>query len=77
MPGMLSGAQMAALRRARGAEFDRLFLAGMIQHHQGAVRMAREEMDAGSEVLALELASDVATGQLAEVQRMRDVRRSL
>ncbi len=36
MPGMLTPEQMAALRKARGAEFDRLFLTGMIQHHNGA-----------------------------------------
>ena len=39
MPGMLSDEEMAALDRARGAEFDRLFLEGMIRHHQGAIDM--------------------------------------
>src|SRR6184192_1099196 len=36
MPGMLTPKQMDALRKANGAEFDRLFLTGMIQHHNGA-----------------------------------------
>src|SRR5215831_13343398 len=39
MPGMLTAEQMEALRKARDAEFDRLFLAGMIQHHGGALTM--------------------------------------
>src|SRR6266571_2185886 len=39
MPGMLTDEEMAALDRARGAEFDRLFLVGMIKHHQGAIDM--------------------------------------
>lgn len=77
MPGMLSGQQMADLADARGARFDRLFLAGMIEHHQGAIDMAAEVMQTGSDVLALELAADIATGQLAEIGRMQDVRRSL
>ena len=39
MPGMLTDEEMAALDRARGPEFDRLFLNGMIRHHQGAIDM--------------------------------------
>lgn len=77
MPGMLTERQMDRLAAARGTRFDRLFLAGMIEHHRGAVEMASEEMQAGSETLALELAADIATGQLAEIRRMQDVRRSL
>ncbi|HEX8242514.1 MAG TPA: DUF305 domain-containing protein, partial [Longimicrobium sp.] len=42
MPGMLTDEQMAALDRARGAEFDRLFLTYMIQHHRGATSMVTE-----------------------------------
>src|SRR5207247_5851530 len=39
MPGMLTDEEMAQLDRARGPEFDRLFLVGMIKHHQGAIDM--------------------------------------
>ena len=42
MPGMLTPAQMEALRAAKGAEFDRLFLSGMIQHHTGALTMVKD-----------------------------------
>ncbi len=42
MPGMLTPKQMEALRNAKGAEFDRLFLTGMIQHHNGALIMVKD-----------------------------------
>ena len=45
MPGMLTPKQMAALGKASGAEFDRLFLTGMIQHHNGALIMVKELFD--------------------------------
>jgi len=77
MRGMLTDRQMAELAQARGAEFDRLFIAGMIQHHEGAVAMARDEMEAGSDTVALELAADVAAGQQAEIGRLAAIRRDL
>lgn len=77
MAGMLTDEQMAELEAARGARFDRLFLAGMIQHHQGAVEMAGAEIEEGSDQLALELAADISAGQQAEIGRMQDLRRSL
>ena len=45
MPGMLSPKQMAALRASEGAQFDHLFLTGMIQHHTGALTMVKELFD--------------------------------
>jgi uncharacterized protein (DUF305 family) len=75
MPGMLTSGQLRDLRAARGAEFDRLFLAGMIQHHQGAVDMAATELEEGVDTLALEMAGEVSSGQLAEIRRMEDLQR--
>ena len=73
MPGMLTTAQMAALSGAQGAAFDRLFLAGMIRHHEGALTMVRELFAAPgaaqeSEVFAF--ASDVDADQRMEIERM-------
>src|SRR5277367_1207398 len=45
MPGMLTPQQMEALRNAKGAEFDYLFLTGMIQHHNGALIMVKDLFD--------------------------------
>jgi uncharacterized protein (DUF305 family) len=74
MPGMLTPAQMEELEKARGAEFDRLFLTGMIQHHQGALVMVRELFDASGAAQEAEIfnfATDVDSGQRAEIKRMR------
>lgn len=40
MDGMLSSAQMKALENSSGAEFEHLWLEGMIYHHQGAIDMS-------------------------------------
>ncbi len=74
MPGMLSGKQMAALRRARGPEFDRLFLEGMIQHHKGALVMVKEMFDtagSGQDAELFNFATDVDSGQRAEIKIMQ------
>jgi uncharacterized protein (DUF305 family) len=74
MPGMLTPEQMEALRKAKGAEFDRLFLAGMIQHHNGALIMVKDLFDtagAGQEADLFNFATDVDTGQRAEIRIMQ------
>jgi len=74
MPGMLTAAQMAALAKARGAEFDRLFLTGMIQHHEGAITMVKElfaTTGAAQPTDVFRFASDVDADQRAEITRMR------
>lgn len=74
MPGMLTDEQMAALERARGSAFDRLFLTGMIGHHQGAIDMVEElfsHSDAGHDPTVFRFASDVVADQSAEIHKMR------
>ena len=74
MPGMLSPKQMAALRKAKGKQFDQLFLTGMIQHHQGALTMVDKlfsSQGAGQEEYVFRFASDVSTDQTTEIDRMR------
>ena len=74
MPGMLSPKQMEALRKASGAEFDRLFLRGMIQHHNGALVMVKELFDtagAGQDAELFNFATDVDSGQRAEIKIMQ------
>ncbi|MEG3615447.1 MULTISPECIES: DUF305 domain-containing protein [Isoptericola] len=73
MPGMLSDAQMAELEAASGTTFDRLYLEGMIQHHQGAVTMSTELAVDGINFRTQELANDIGAGQLAEIGRMQDM----
>ncbi|MGQ0703688.1 MAG: DUF305 domain-containing protein [Gemmatimonadales bacterium] len=73
MPGMLSPAQMDSLGRARGAEFDRLFLAFMIQHHEGALTMVEQLIGsaaAAQDDSVFKLAADISADQTAEIDRM-------
>jgi uncharacterized protein (DUF305 family) len=73
MPGMLSAEQMEALRKARGEAFDRLFLKGMIQHHDGALTMVKDLFDtagAGQDAELFNFATDVDSGQRAEIRIM-------
>lgn len=74
MLGMLSPEQMEALRNAKGAEFDRLFLKGMIQHHEGAIAMVGElfaTSGAGQDAELFNFATDVDSGQRAEINTMK------
>jgi uncharacterized protein (DUF305 family) len=74
MPGMLTDEQMKQLDAARDAEFDRLFLTFMIQHHQGAIAMVDtlfKSYGAGQDDLVYKVASDVWADQMAEIERMQ------
>ena len=73
MPGMLTDAQLQELDSARGADFDRLFLTFMIQHHRGAVTMVKALFvndGAGQDHTVFKFASDVNTDQTTEIARM-------
>jgi uncharacterized protein (DUF305 family) len=74
MPGMLTAKQMASLKKAKGEEFDRLFLTGMIQHHGGALIMVKDLFDtagAGQDAELFNFATDVDSGQRAEIRIMQ------
>ena len=76
MPGMLSAQQMEALRNAKGAEFDRLFLTGMIQHHDGALTMVKDLFDtagAGQDAEIFNFATDADNTQRAEIKIMQSM----
>lgn len=76
MPGMLSDAQLKALDQARGADFDRLFLTGMIQHHQGALKMVIElaaSPGGGQQPDLFRFVTDVNADQSAEIGRMQQM----
>jgi uncharacterized protein (DUF305 family) len=73
MPGMLTPEQMEALRNAKGAEFDHLFLIGMIQHHNGALTMVKDLFDtagAGQDADLFNFATDADNTQRAEIRIM-------
>jgi uncharacterized protein (DUF305 family) len=73
MPGMLTDEEMAELDKARGPEFDRLFLIGMIKHHQGAIDMVDvllKSYGAAQDETVFKFANDVFADQSTEIDRM-------
>jgi uncharacterized protein (DUF305 family) len=73
MAGMLTASQLAQLDSARGPEFDRLFLTGMIQHHRGALTMVEQLFNtpgAAQDNLVFQFASEINAGQTVEIDRM-------
>lgn len=80
MPGMLSPSQLEELDRAHGADFDRLFLQLMIQHHRGALTMVRKLIStqgAAQDQTVFKIASDVDADQSTEIARMQSMLVSL
>ena len=74
MPGMLTPEQLAELAKARGPEFDRLFLQDMIRHHEGALVMVRDLLatnGAAQEPEIFQFSSEIDADQRAEIMRMR------
>jgi uncharacterized protein (DUF305 family) len=74
MPGMLNEAELTELDRARGVDFDRLFLRAMIKHHLGAIEMVNElfaSRNAAQDDIIFKFASDVYADQTTEIERMQ------
>lgn len=70
MAGMLTEDDLAALDAATGAEFERMWLTMMIEHHEGAIEMAETVLDDGVDPEARELAEEIVDVQQAEIARM-------
>ncbi len=74
MPGMLTQEQIDELDASRGADFDRLFLTYMIQHHKGAISMVDTMLaidGSGQDEASFKLASDIYADQDTEIKRMQ------
>ncbi len=71
MPGMMSDADMAKLKAATGKDFDKQFVQMMIDHHKGAIQMARDEQANGSNPDAKALAGHIVDSQQAEIDKMQ------
>jgi uncharacterized protein (DUF305 family) len=70
MAGMMSEDDMAALDAATGADFERLWLQMMIEHHRGAVTMAQQVLADGSDARVLDLARAIIAAQQREIDQM-------
>ncbi|WP_333736535.1 DUF305 domain-containing protein [Streptomyces sp. IBSBF 2806] len=71
MPGMMGASDMDELAKASGKDFDAMFLAMMVRHHQGAVDMAAVEKSKGAYGPAKSMADSVVTAQTAEIAEMK------
>ncbi len=73
MPGMMSADEMAALEDASGEEFQDMWLEMMVDHHEGAVEMAENEVEDGQNAKAVSLAEDIIDAQEKEIATMKDL----
>ena len=73
MPGMMSEPEMAELKAARGEEFQTMWLEMMIEHHDGAIEMARTEVEDGTFPDTVAMAKEIESSQAAEVEKMQDL----
>lgn len=71
LPGMLDAEEIAALEQAADEEFQALWLAAMIEHHEGAIAIAAAEQDDGRYAPAIDLARDITSAQTEQVETMR------
>jgi uncharacterized protein (DUF305 family) len=71
--GMMSQADMDALDKATGVDAARLFLTGMIKHHQGAITMAQHAINNGQNPAVIALAKKIVADQQAEITTMNQL----
>ena len=77
MAGMMSEEDMSMLRDADGAEFDRMFLTMMIEHHKGAVSQAETEVAEGKNPDAIAMAKNIIATQNDEIDQMEQLLKQL
>ena len=70
MGGMMSEEDLATLASAKSATFDRLFLEGMIAHHEGAIQMAEMVKDSTNSEVKM-LFTNIVASQSAEIEAMK------
>ena len=69
-PGMLGDGDLGRLKAAKGQEFDRMFLQGMIGHHRGAITAGEAVRAEGQAPEAKALAGEIIKAQQAEIAEM-------
>jgi uncharacterized protein (DUF305 family) len=70
MPGLMTPQQMTELTGLSGAAFDKMWLQMMVEHHQGAITMANDELKNGTNADAKAMAQAIVTAQQAEITTM-------
>ena len=72
MDGMLSQNELSDLREAKDKAFDRLFLEGMIKHHEGAIEMAQDVAASKNKDVA-NLSAAIISAQELEISKMKEL----
>ncbi|PCN47731.1 DUF305 domain-containing protein [Curtobacterium sp. 'Ferrero'] len=73
MSGMMSDSDMRDLDQASAKDAGKLYLEQMIQHHEGAVEMAKTEVEKGENTDAVKLAKSIVSSQTEQIQQMQDM----
>jgi uncharacterized protein (DUF305 family) len=71
MPGLMTSQQMTALQGLSGAAFDKMWLQMMVEHHQGAIDMAQDELKGGANADVKAMAQSITTAQQGEIAKMQ------
>lgn len=69
--GMMADTDMSALAEAEGTEFDQMWLTMMIEHHEGAITMARDVQSITEDEEVKAMAEDIIAAQEAEIATMQ------
>lgn len=69
----MGGMDMSGLEAASGAEFDRMWLEMMAEHHRGAVDMAQTQIADGQNAEAIALAEKIVEDQTAEIGEIETI----
>ena len=72
MGGMLSDSELSALKESTGKAFDKLFLTGMIAHHEGAIHMVMMIENSPNQDIN-KLGQDIVKSQTAEIELMKKI----
>ncbi|MDM7889230.1 DUF305 domain-containing protein [Curtobacterium sp. RHCJP20] len=73
MSGMMSDSDMSDLNQASAKDAVKLYLEQMIKHHEGAVDMAKTEVDKGGNTDAVQMAKSIVSSQTEQITRMKDL----
>jgi uncharacterized protein (DUF305 family) len=73
LPGMMDDARMQDLADATGPAFERMWLETMIEHHEGAIELAEDEVADGEDPDAVAMAESIVETQQAEIDRLESM----
>lgn len=76
MDGMLTDSEFAELKAATGAAFDKLYLTGMIKHHEGAIDMAQMVLTSKNPE-AKALGEAIVASQTKQITHMKELLKNL